>query len=264
MDELVFGNWRVCEEIGRGGFGYVRRIEREDGFGGTQECALKVVHIEPEQPRENALQDMLREVRSEVESMIRFKGTSNIVSYEDHALIPMERGGAVVACRLELRMELLDSLTTLLAQDIRAIMNEPTVLRIGIDLCQALILCHSQNILHRDIKPSNIFRNRFGNYKLGDFGIARLLDESRHDARGHGAVRRAGGVPQRTLRPARGSVFSGHRAVCPAEQRQSAAPVAGADECASGDRAAVRRACVRSAVAGERGHGSGDLKGVRL
>ncbi len=180
MDELVFGNWRVCEEIGRGGFGYVRRIERKDGFGGTQECALKVVHIAPEQPRENALQDMLREVRSEVESMIRFKGTSNIVSYEDHALIPMERGGAVVACRLELRMELLDSLTTLLAQDIRAIMNEPTVLRIGIDLCQALILCHSQNILHRDIKPSNIFRNRFGNYKLGDFGIARLLDESRH------------------------------------------------------------------------------------
>lgn len=180
MDELVFGNWRVCEEIGRGGFGYVCRIERDDGFGGTQECALKVVQIAPEQPRENALQDMLREVRGEVESMIRFKGTSNIVSYEDHALIPMERGGAVVACRLELRMELLDSLTTLLAQDIHAIMNEPTVLRIGIDLCQALILCHRENILHRDIKPSNIFRNRFGNYKLGDFGIARLLDESRH------------------------------------------------------------------------------------
>lgn len=138
-----------------------------------------MVHIAPEQPRENALEDMLREVRSEVETMIRFKGTSNIVTYEDHALIPMERGGAVVACRLELRMELLDSLTTLMAQNIRAIMNEPTVMRIGIDLCQALVLCHSQNIMHRDIKPSNIFRNRFGNYKLGDFGIARLLDESR-------------------------------------------------------------------------------------
>ncbi|MGN1031670.1 MAG: leucine-rich repeat protein [Butyricicoccaceae bacterium] len=178
MEDIVFGNWRVCEEIGRGGFGYVCRIEREDGFGGIQECALKVVHIAPEQPKEHALDDMLREVRSEVETMIRLKGTSNIVTYEDHALVPMERGGAVVACRLELRMELLDSLPTLMAQDIHGIMNEPTVLRIAIDLCQALILCHGQNILHRDIKPSNIFRNRFGNYKLGDFGIARLLDQS--------------------------------------------------------------------------------------
>lgn len=176
MDELVFGNWKVCEQIGHGGFGYVRRLEREDGFGGVQECALKVVEIAPEQPGEDALQDMLRQVRSEVESMIQLKGTSNIVSYEDHALIPMEQNGTVVACRLELRMELLDSLVTLMKQDIRAIMNEPTVLRIGTDLCQALILCHGQNILHRDIKPSNIFRNRFGNYKLGDFGIARLLE----------------------------------------------------------------------------------------
>lgn len=37
----------------------------------------------------------------------------------------------------------------------------------------ALEYCQCQNIIHRDIKPENIFVSRFGEFKLGDFGIAR-------------------------------------------------------------------------------------------
>lgn len=55
-------------------------------------------------------------------------------------------------------------------------MNEERVLKLGIDLCQALEACEELSIIHRDIKPDNIFVNRFGSFKLGDFGIARTVD----------------------------------------------------------------------------------------
>ncbi|MCL1974807.1 MAG: protein kinase, partial [Firmicutes bacterium] len=59
-------------------------------------------------------------------------------------------------------------------------------LRLGIDICTALSVLQKRNLIHRDIKPENIFINRDGNFKLGDFGIVRSLDESvsRMSARG--------------------------------------------------------------------------------
>lgn len=36
--------------------------------------------------------------------------------------------------------------------------------------------CHSNNIIHRDIKPSNIMISNNGQFKLADFGLARVID----------------------------------------------------------------------------------------
>lgn len=48
------------------------------------------------------------------------------------------------------------------------------MIRLGKDICRALILCEERNIIHRDIKPDNIMISRFGDFKLGDFGVARV------------------------------------------------------------------------------------------
>ena len=58
-------------------------------------------------------------------------------------------------------------------------MTEREVIRLGIDICNALDLCEEKHIIHRDIKPANIFVNdktpRHVFYKPGDFGVARNL-----------------------------------------------------------------------------------------
>ena len=36
--------------------------------------------------------------------------------------------------------------------------------------------CHDRNIMHRDIKPANIFWNEQGFYKLGDFGLSKVIN----------------------------------------------------------------------------------------
>ena len=57
-------------------------------------------------------------------------------------------------------------------------MNEAHVRRLGMDICRALDLCGKYQIIHRDIKPENIFVSELGDFKLGDFGIARTAEKT--------------------------------------------------------------------------------------
>ena len=61
--------------------------------------------------------------------------------------------------------------------------HEDEVMRIFVQICLALKHVHEGNILHRDLKSQNIFLTSKGVVKLGDFGIARILDSSEEQAR---------------------------------------------------------------------------------
>lgn len=61
--------------------------------------------------------------------------------------------------------------------------DEEEVMRIFVQICLALKHVHSANILHRDLKSQNIFLTQKGVVKLGDFGIAKVLDATDEQAR---------------------------------------------------------------------------------
>lgn len=51
-------------------------------------------------------------------------------------------------------------------------------LRITREAAEGLDYAHSQGVIHRDIKPANLLLDARGRVKIGDFGIAKLADQS--------------------------------------------------------------------------------------
>ena len=183
--EPLFGSWYIKDKIGQGAIGQVYEIERTD-LGTTYKAALKAITI-PEGPddikrvlssgvaREDLpdyYRNLIRNIASEFQYLAKLKGNSYIVNYEDHQIIENEE---------ELSWDVLiktELLTPLVEHSIDHPLKEKDVLLLGIDICRALQFCAQYNILHRDIKPENIFIAPSGDYKLGDFGIARMVEET--------------------------------------------------------------------------------------
>lgn len=180
-----FKDWTIEKSIGEGAFGKVYKIVRKE-FGRTYEAALKVIEIPHSQAELDSLlnegfneqeideyfRGMVEDIVDEFTLMSKLKGNSNIVSYEDHAVVKKEDG---FGWRIYIRMELL---TGLFAYAKRVDLTNKDVIQLGIDICRALEVCKKYNIIHRDIKPENIFISDVGTYKLGDFGIARELEKT--------------------------------------------------------------------------------------
>lgn len=55
---------------------------------------------------------------------------------------------------------------------------EKVLANIGFRVLSGLAFLHEHKLLHRDIKPSNLLINHRGDVKIGDFGIARSLDNT--------------------------------------------------------------------------------------
>ena len=188
MDKLpvsVWPEWKIIEKIGEGSFGKVYKAQRTEQ-GKTFYSAVKVITIpsnagelssvRSETPNEQSVREyfhgLVEECIQEVSTMEYFRGNSHVVSVEDYKVVEYLDD---IGWDIYIRMEYLTSFLDYCAG---RELTEEDVIQLGIDLCKALEYCQKQNIIHRDIKPENIFVSRFGEFKLGDFGIARELERT--------------------------------------------------------------------------------------
>lgn len=181
----VWEEWKITEKIGEGSFGKVYKAQRTEK-GKTFYSAIKVITIPSSQSELNSIRsetsddqsareyfhNVMEECIQEVSTMEYFRGNSHVVSVEDYKVVEYLDA---IGWDIFIRMEYLTSFLDYCAEKQ---ITEEEVLRLGIDMCKAMECCQQLNIIHRDIKPENIFVSRFGEFKLGDFGIARELEKT--------------------------------------------------------------------------------------
>ncbi|MFR3259444.1 MAG: protein kinase domain-containing protein [Oscillospiraceae bacterium] len=185
MGSVVLDGWKIIRLLGEGSYGKVFEIERSE-FGQTYRAALKVITVPQSSAEvrsvisegmsvsqaEAYFHGIVEELMHEFSIMFKLKGTANIVSCEDLRVLEHPDG---IGWDILIRMELLHPLLPYVYQHPMA---RRDIIRLGIDICKALELCQRYNIIHRDIKPENIFISDNGDYKLGDFGIARTIERT--------------------------------------------------------------------------------------
>jgi|GEM_PF-968509 len=181
----LWGVWSITRPIGSGTFGDVYEAKRTD-MGKEYFAAVKHISIPPRGTTLQTLQaegvatdeasaqrychGLLDTLAKEIDICYELKGYTNFVSYEDH-IIAARQGE--IGFDVFIRMELLTSLQSHIAASGITVGG---ITKLCEDMCTALSVLERKQIIHRDIKPANIFVNAAGDFKLGDFGVARHME----------------------------------------------------------------------------------------
>lgn len=183
--EPLWGSWYIEDFLGEGSYGKVYKIvKKECDF--QLESAVKIITVpSKEQYRqaviavgdnrdsiERYLEEAVKSIANEIILLYKLRGNRNIVSYEDHIIKKLENE---IGWHILIRMEYVKPLKSITSG--RKISGDE-ITRLGMDMCSAIETCSRLGIVHRDIKEENIFISKEGNFKLGDFGIAREMTKS--------------------------------------------------------------------------------------
>ncbi|MFM9196371.1 MAG: protein kinase domain-containing protein, partial [Planctomycetia bacterium] len=162
---LVHGRYRLIAELGVGGMGVTYRAW-------DTQAGIPVVVKMPK-----------REVRHDREVMTRFAREIEAMRAVPHpSIVPITDSGDDSGCPfVVMRFLPGGSLADYRRRDEsdRPIVNPPGMLHFWLaGVAEALDRIHARRMLHRDVKPGNIFLDGFLKPYLGDFGIAKVVDDS--------------------------------------------------------------------------------------
>ncbi|MDO4735241.1 MAG: serine/threonine-protein kinase, partial [Lachnospiraceae bacterium] len=188
--QSVWPDWHVVGRLGGGTFGDVFQIYRNN-FGIRVDSALKIIQTDSGLANDDSTQvlpfnrkdgqeadddghtEIPEILQNEILILEMLKGAPKIVAVEDYHF---KQDGSVSS--LFVRMELLTSLQDILQgrHELKNLSSIREICKLGRDICTALMYCEKKGIIHRDLKPANLFVDKFGDYKVGDFGASKRMD----------------------------------------------------------------------------------------
>src|SRR5438128_6633157 len=172
MDLETISRYRILEKLGAGGMGEVYLAE-DTKLG--RKIALKLLAKELTQNR-----DRLGRFDQEAYAASALNHPNILTVYEMG-----DEGG-----RHYIATEFVDGIT--LRTRLRSSpMDLSEVLKVAIQVADALEEAHAAGIVHRDIKPENIMIRRNGHVKVMDFGLAKLTERTVTEETDTEAVTRA-------------------------------------------------------------------------
>ena len=185
--EEAYKGWKIGKRIGTGSSGTVV-YEINRNYGCKEENVIKIVTLLEERV---CWEDMTEESRrnyetqrkkakekavQEVALMYDLKTCENIVGYLDYGFLEISDTDGI-SYVLTIRMFKYKDLDSIAKSKV---LSESDIIKIGMDVCNALEACERKGIMHRDIKPGNIFYAEDkdkGKYLLADFGISRIVEK---------------------------------------------------------------------------------------
>ncbi|MFN9809141.1 MAG: protein kinase domain-containing protein [Deltaproteobacteria bacterium] len=158
--ELLLGRYRVLRALGAGGSGRV--LAAHDVFA-ARDVAVKVLSSGGGAQGRDALARFAREAG--IAAGLEHPNVVRVFDYvPDGPLLVME---LMPAGTLEDR----------LTKGERAVALSPLVAEhVARSVLRALDTVHRRGVVHRDLKPANVFFGAAGEVKVGDFGVAHLVD----------------------------------------------------------------------------------------
>ncbi|MGE0400253.1 MAG: serine/threonine-protein kinase, partial [Kofleriaceae bacterium] len=156
---LSLQDYNIGDVLGSGGMGEVV-VAHDKQIG--RDVAIKQLRVEA--PGPDIIARFLREARIQAR-------------LEHPAIVPVHQMGTDDRGLPYFTMKKLAG-TTLLALLARTEqLPRPRLLRIFVEVCQAVEFAHARGVVHRDLKPANIMVGDFGEVYVLDWGLAKLMDE---------------------------------------------------------------------------------------
>ncbi|XP_018651526.1 serine/threonine kinase [Schistosoma mansoni] len=161
MPDISISDYQFIKTIGKGSYGEVWLCRHKTD---TKKYVIKKIDVTKSSDKERKAAKLECRLLSEFRhpNIVQYK-----TSFEYHGFLYIAMGfceGGDLYTRLRMRNGVL--------------LSERVLVEWFVQLAIALQYMHERNVLHRDLKTRNIFLTRSNIVKLGDLGIARVLESS--------------------------------------------------------------------------------------